>query len=71
MQDVEGIVWVSANEIVEGVTRRLARLYMSSNPKPRNGAMGFREKEPLPSIELAGAGRGLSRLKPLTKPARF
>lgn len=49
MKDVPGIVWVDAGRIVEAQTRALADTYKSSNPKPRNSAMGFRgvdEDEP-------------------------
>jgi hypothetical protein len=37
----EDIIWVSANEIAEAQTRDLADTWKSSNPSPRNWAMGF------------------------------
>jgi hypothetical protein len=58
MED-KGIRWVAAHEIQEAQTRALADTYKSSQPQPRNWAMGFTgsddDEEAVP-VELARIG---------------
>jgi hypothetical protein len=48
----EDIIWVSANEIAEAQTRDLADTWKSSNPSPRNWAMGFTGSDEEPESPL-------------------
>jgi hypothetical protein len=51
MEDT-GIVWVEAHKIGEAQTRALADTWKSSNPQPRNWAMGFTGSDEEPESPL-------------------
>jgi len=39
------IHWISANAFIEDQTRQIAEEFKTSNPRPRNRAMGFRGRD--------------------------
>ena len=55
-----GYYEVSANAVVEAMTKRLEREFKCSNPKPRNRAMGFKGYDRPKEFRFGN--------KPITKP---
>ncbi len=39
----DNIIWESAHDFIERQTRKIAREFKTSRPKPRNKAMGFKD----------------------------